>query len=117
MSFADEIARTEKLVFWETVEFNPDLWEGYRDERVQWSINECELGSYHRRPRHPTNNPKSFQEALTIRTQCKTSCDPLELVRTDAHFAFLVSSSGKQSEHQFLQALEGHSLFCIVFLL
>merc|ERR1712202_94128 len=58
MAFADEIARTEKLVFWETVEFNPDLWEGYRDERVEWSINECELGSYHRRPRQPTNKNK-----------------------------------------------------------
>merc|ERR1711931_45785 len=58
MAFADEIARTEKLVFWETVEFNPDLWEGYRDERVQWSINEFELGSYHRRPRQPTNKNK-----------------------------------------------------------
>jgi len=58
MAFADEIARTEKLVFWETVEFNPDLWEGYRDERVEWSINEMELGSYHRRPRQPTNKNK-----------------------------------------------------------
>jgi len=58
MAFADEIARTEKLVFWETVEFNPDLWEGYRDERVQWSLNELELGSYHRRPRQPTNKNK-----------------------------------------------------------
>jgi len=55
MSFADEFARTEKLVFWETVEFNPDLWAGYRDERVDWTINEYELGSYHRRPRQPTN--------------------------------------------------------------
>merc|ERR1712013_442885 len=55
LSFAEEIANTEKLVFWETVEFNPDLWEGYRDERVQWSLNEFELGSYQRRPRQPTN--------------------------------------------------------------
>jgi len=55
LSFADEIAATGKLVFWESVEFNPDLWEGYRDERVQWSLNEFELGSYHRRPREPTN--------------------------------------------------------------
>merc|ERR1711962_1110598 len=55
MSFAEEIANTERLVFWETVEFNPDLWEGYRDERVQWSINEYETGSYQRRPRQPTN--------------------------------------------------------------
>jgi len=55
LSFADEIASTEKLVFWETVEFNPDLWQGYRDERVDWSINEFELGSYHRRPRQATN--------------------------------------------------------------
>jgi len=57
-SFADEFARTEKLVFWETVEFNPDLWAGYRDERVEWTINEYELGSYHRRPRQPTNENK-----------------------------------------------------------
>jgi len=55
LSFADEIAATDRLVFWESVEFNPDLWEGYRDERVQWSINEFELGSYQRRPREPTN--------------------------------------------------------------
>jgi len=55
LSFAEEIAATEKLVFWETVEFNPDLWQGYRDERVDWSINEFELGSYHRRPRQATN--------------------------------------------------------------
>jgi len=57
-SFADEFARTEKLVFWETVEFNPDLWEGYRDERVEWTLNEYELGSYHRQPRTPTNENK-----------------------------------------------------------
>jgi len=55
LSFADEIAATQKLVFWENVEFNPDLWEGYRDERVMWSINEFELGSYQRRPREATN--------------------------------------------------------------
>jgi len=58
LSFADEFARSERVVFWETVEFNPDLWEGYRDERVEWTINECELGSYHRRPRQPTDKNK-----------------------------------------------------------
>jgi len=58
LAFADEFARSEKVVFWETVEFNPDLWEGYRDERVEWSINEWELGSYHRRPRQPTDKNK-----------------------------------------------------------
>jgi len=71
LSFADEIAATEKLVFWETVEFNPDLWEGYRDERIQWSINEFELGSYQRRPREPTdkNKHRMNREASTTLIQ------------------------------------------------
>jgi len=58
LAFSDEIARTERLVMMETVEFNPDLWEGYRDEQVIMTINEFEAGPYGRAPREPSDKNK-----------------------------------------------------------
>jgi len=58
LAFCDEIAATKRLVMMETIEFNPDLWGGYRDEQVVMTINEFESGPYGREPREPADKNK-----------------------------------------------------------
>lgn len=58
LAFSDEIASTRSLVLMETIEFNPDLWEGYRDEPAIMTINEFEAGPFARAPREPTDKNK-----------------------------------------------------------